>query len=134
MLLIQFLKHIVQIRKLFSMSCIFFAPFDSLGGSRYRSIFEQQYLESKRYLTSTFLKEYTISFLMVPRLIDFAFFDSPVIDFQLFIDFLFFTENLTLSFSVTHLAGHNIDLPSNCNIIKMVRVNITITRTFFKNI
>ena len=37
--------------------------------------------------------------------------------------FVFFTGNLTLSLPVTCCAGHNIDLASNSNISKTVRVN-----------
>ena len=38
--------------------------------------------------------------------------------------FLFFTENLTLSLPVAHCAGYNIDIHSNSNISKEVRVNL----------
>ena len=37
--------------------------------------------------------------------------------------FVFFTGNLTLSLPVICCAGHNIDLDSNSNISKTVRVN-----------
>ena len=36
-----------------------------------------------------------------------------------------------LSLPVTHLAGHNTELPSNSNILKTVRVNIVFTKIFF---
>ena len=39
----------------------------------------------------------------------------------------FFTENLTLSLPVSRWAGANTNLPSNSNIWKTVRVNITLT-------
>ena len=52
-----------------------YAPFAPPGGSQYRPTFGQQYLENsnnKHCLCETFLKEYSTSFLMVCRLIDFA--------------------------------------------------------------
>ena len=52
-----------------------FAPCATLSGSQYRPTFEQQYLENgkiKHCLCQTFFKEYSTSFLMVCRLIDFA--------------------------------------------------------------
>ena len=52
-----------------------FAPCAPLSGSQYRPTFGQQYLEngkSKHGLCQTFFKEYSTSFLMVCRLIDFV--------------------------------------------------------------
>ena len=51
------------------------APCAPLGGSQYRPSFGLQYLgngKCKHYLLQTFFKEYSTSFLMVCRLIDFA--------------------------------------------------------------
>ena len=48
--------------------------------------------------------------------------------------FGFFTENWTLSLPVPHWAGANTDLPSNCNISKMARVNIAFKKCFLKRI
>ena len=51
------------------------APCAPLGGSQYRPNFGLQYLgngKRKHYLLQTFFKEYSTSFLMVCRLIDFA--------------------------------------------------------------
>ena len=41
-------------------------------------------------------------------------------------------EDLTLSLPATRCAGHNTDLPSNCNISKTVWITIAFTRKFFK--
>ena len=51
--------------------------------------------------------------------------------FQLKSDFfLFFTETLTLSFSVTSSSGHNTDLRLSSNISKTVTVNIALGTNF----
>ena len=48
--------------------------------------------------------------------------------------FWFFTETLSLSLPVPRWEGHNSDLPSDSNISKTVRVNITFAEYFLKNI
>ena len=50
-----------------------FTPCDLLGGSQHQPTFKQQYHEngnSKHYNNLHFLKEYWVSFLNIPRLIE----------------------------------------------------------------
>ena len=48
--------------------------------------------------------------------------------------FSFFAETLILSLPLLQWAGNNIDLPSNGNILKMVKGKITFIKTFLRNI
>ena len=83
-----------------------------------------------------FLNEHPIIFLMAYRLIEFHPYGS-VVNCLKFMEILksqnlrLSIKNLTLSLPVTS-RGHNIDLPWNSNIWEMVRVNDTITKTFWK--
>ena len=77
-----------------------------------------------------FLNEHPIIFLMAYRLIEFHPYGS-VVNCLKFMEILksqnlrLSIKNLTLSLPVTS-RGHNIDLPWNSNIWKMIRVNNTI--------